>query len=72
MTEFEKSFRLGLADLPRASPACPRCASALVLRVAKRGLNRGSQFWGCAAYPACTYTADLGAVEEPTGWRSYA
>ena len=69
MAEFEKSFRLGLADLPRAAPLCPRCGSALVLRVAKRGRNRGSLFWGCAAYPACTYTTNLG---EATAWRSYA
>jgi predicted RNA-binding Zn-ribbon protein involved in translation (DUF1610 family) len=47
MVEFEKSFRLGLADLPGMSFSCPRCGSALILRTARKGRNRGSQFWGC-------------------------
>ncbi len=33
------------------SPACPKCGEEMVLRTAKRGPNRGSQFWGCPNFP---------------------
>jgi predicted RNA-binding Zn-ribbon protein involved in translation (DUF1610 family) len=67
MVEFEKSFRLGLADLPGMSFSCPRCGSALILRTARKGRNRGSQFWGCTAWPSCGYTADLGVMRSSPG-----
>lgn len=34
-------------------PACPRCGSAMVKRVAKQGANAGNAFWGCTSYPQC-------------------
>ncbi len=34
-------------------PTCPKCGSKMVLRTAKRGPNRGNQFWGCSNYPRC-------------------
>lgn len=37
---------------------CPRCGSALVLRVAKQGANAGNQFYGCKSYPRCKYTTE--------------
>lgn len=36
-----------------ASPRCPSCQSAMVLRTARRGTNAGAQFWGCVGYPQC-------------------
>jgi len=39
--------------------ACPKCGSELVLRVAKRGANKGNQFYGCSNYPKCKYTTQL-------------
>ena len=36
-----------------SSPACPSCGAAMVERVAKRGANSGSRFWGCPTYPKC-------------------
>ena len=39
-----------------ANPACPSCGSAMVKRVATRGANAGSYFWGCATYPNCRGT----------------
>lgn len=36
-----------------ASPPCPRCGSAMILRTAKKGSNAGQQFWGCSQYPKC-------------------
>jgi restriction system protein len=38
------------------TPTCPRCGSPMVRRMAKRGPNAGSQFWGCPRYPACQGT----------------
>ena len=38
------------------APACPVCDSAMTLRIAKRGVNAGSDFWGCTKYPACKGT----------------
>jgi restriction system protein len=41
---------------PAVAPGCPRCNKPMVHRVAKRGANAGSGFWGCSGYPACRGT----------------
>jgi len=38
---------------------CPLCSRSMVRRVAKRGANAGSAFWGCTGYPACRGTKAL-------------
>jgi restriction system protein len=38
---------------PSVPPRCPSCGANMVLRTARRGQHAGSQFWGCATYPAC-------------------
>lgn len=38
---------------------CPKCERELVVRVAERGPNRGSKFWGCSGYPRCHYTMPI-------------
>ena len=43
-----------------AAPLCPVCSSSMILRTAKRGLNLGNQFWGCAKYPVCRGRRQLG------------
>lgn len=40
-------------SLTQQSLLCPKCGSLMVLRTAKRGDNRGNQFWGCSGYPKC-------------------
>ena len=35
---------------------CPRCGEALVLRIAGRGPNVGSNFYGCSSFPRCRFT----------------
>jgi restriction system protein len=35
---------------------CQICGAKLVLRVARRGSNPGSKFWGCESFPKCTFT----------------
>ncbi len=42
-----------------ASPACPVCGGIMAVRTAKKGSRAGSQFWGCAKYPACKGTKPL-------------
>jgi len=37
-----------------ATPSCPKCGGEMIRRVAKRGANAGSAFWGCRRYPGCT------------------
>ncbi len=39
--------------------ACPRCGSGMVKRLAKRGRNAGSYFWGCSRYPVCKGTKNI-------------
>lgn len=38
---------------PSLEPACPKCGSAMVQRVAKTGNMAGNTFWGCSRFPAC-------------------
>lgn len=35
------------------SIVCLKCSSPMVIREAKSGQNKGSQFWGCSKFPAC-------------------
>jgi restriction system protein len=42
-----------------SGPRCPRCGSGMAKRLAKRGSNAGSHFWGCAMYPDCKGTLPL-------------
>jgi restriction system protein len=43
----------------RSAPGCPRCASPMVRREAKRGANVGRAFYGCSRYPACRGTVPI-------------
>ena len=38
---------------PPAVPVCPKCGGAMIRRLAKRGTNAGSEFWGCQHHPDC-------------------
>lgn len=46
-------------DASPAAPSCPTCSKPMVRRVAKRGANAGSEFWGCTGYPSCKGTRPL-------------
>ncbi|MGD0272353.1 MAG: topoisomerase DNA-binding C4 zinc finger domain-containing protein [Gaiellaceae bacterium] len=55
------------------SPRCPLCGSRLVIRLARKGRNAGSEFWGCSTWPRCTYTAGLGIYDtNRSPFQSYA
>lgn len=43
-----------------AQKTCPSCGSELIPRVARKGVNAGSSFYGCAAFPKCRYTEAQG------------
>ncbi|EHK8987134.1 restriction endonuclease [Vibrio vulnificus] len=45
-----------------ATPLCPSCHAPLVIRTAKRGQNKGNQFYGCSSYPRCRYTKDVSSA----------
>ena len=45
-------------------PSCPKCGSALILRIAKRGENAGKQFYGCSAFPKCRYMQNIEQSQE--------
>jgi restriction system protein len=40
-------------------PTCPKCGSAMVIRLAKKGVNAGNEFWGCSTYPKCKGTVSI-------------
>lgn len=35
---------------------CPKCGAQMILRIAAKGSNVGSEFWGCSKYPDCRQT----------------
>jgi restriction system protein len=45
-----------VTEADNSPPACPRCGSAMVMRMARKGASAGSKFWGCPAYPKCKGT----------------
>jgi Topoisomerase DNA binding C4 zinc finger len=38
----------------QTAPACPKCGTPMVQRVARQGKHAGHLFWGCTQYPICT------------------
>ena len=42
-----------------SSKSCPKCASELIVKTAKRGVNAGKPFLACPNYPDCKFTASL-------------
>jgi ssDNA-binding Zn-finger/Zn-ribbon topoisomerase 1 len=39
----------------KQTPSCPKCSSALVVRVSKKESHADKPFYGCSAYPKCRY-----------------
>jgi restriction system protein len=38
---------------------CPRCGGHMIPRLAKKGVNAGSKFYGCSSFPKCRYTLPI-------------
>ena len=52
------------------APMCPKCGAEMVQRTARNGDNRGHNFWGCSAFPACRGTRDVEGRESSHGHKS--
>lgn len=37
----------------QATPPCPKCGADMIMRVAKKGQNKGNKFLGCSNFPQC-------------------
>jgi HJR/Mrr/RecB family endonuclease len=48
-----------IQDSPNNIPICPICGKTMVLRIAKKGDNIGSKFWGCSGFPECRGTLNI-------------
>ncbi len=47
-----------------ASPPCPKCSSAMILRKVKRGARAGAMLWGCMHYPTCRGILPVGILRR--------
>lgn len=55
-TSFKNA--LNKQSLFSKAPVCKRCGAPMVKRIAKRGDNKGNEFWGCSRYPKCRFIID--------------
>jgi HJR/Mrr/RecB family endonuclease len=44
------------AALQDQAKYCPKCEANMVIRITRKGINAGRQFWGCSTFPRCHYT----------------
>ena len=47
-------------------PRCPKCGERMVLRKARKGLDAGSEFWGCFRFPGCSGVRKISTASDPT------
>jgi restriction system protein len=45
-----------VSEQSNSSPNCPQCGVPMVPRVAHKGTDRASRFWGCPNFPGCRGT----------------
>jgi restriction system protein len=75
MVQAARSGRQNIAERQRQQqhplapeapcPSCPLCGKPMVRRTAHKGVQTGSQFWGCIGYPECRGTRRLDESAEP-------
>ena len=51
-----KEHLKSLSERHSSTSHCPKCGSALVERIVKKGSNAGSTFLGCSKFPKCRFT----------------
>ncbi|MCB1948862.1 restriction endonuclease [Nitrosomonas sp.] len=56
--QTDNKLMVSLKTLPETEisttvPDCPKCGQSMVKRIAKKGANAGSRFWGCSSFPIC-------------------
>ena len=54
LSPYVPSLQVG--QLEGKSKECPKCASAMVVRIAQKDEHKDKHFWGCSTYPKCRYT----------------
>lgn len=59
LLDLDESHRQHVPTGTDFAEDCPKCGSTLVRRVARKGKNTGSAFWGCGSFPKCRYTRNL-------------
>ncbi len=42
-----------VVERQEGTPVCPKCGTPMVIRTAKKGNQKGAEFWGCKNYPKC-------------------
>jgi four helix bundle suffix protein len=57
-TRADRTDRADPSDQTSA-PVCPTCGGIMAVRTTRKGPRAGTQFWGCAKYPACKGTKPL-------------
>ena len=57
--QTDQTDRTDRTEKAAQAPDCPLCSGPMILRTARKGPQAGSQFWGCAGYPACKGTLAL-------------
>lgn len=48
-----------LASTEMQTPSCPKCNSAMIERIAKKGTQQGQAFYGCSQFPKCRGTVNI-------------
>lgn len=46
-------------DSQSDKPICPECEEPMVLRISKKGRQKGKKFWGCSNYPKCKAVTEI-------------
>jgi len=57
--QTDQTDRTDRTEKDAQAPDCPLCSGPMILRTARKEPQAGSQFWGCAGYPACKGTLAL-------------
>lgn len=53
IAQTEKKELVNKSEETKEGPICPKCGSPMVKRIARRGENAGSWFYGCSNFPRC-------------------
>ncbi|MFT2091245.1 restriction endonuclease [Paraglaciecola sp. 2405UD69-4] len=59
IAEVQTTKPLQTAVKPTTTTICPKCASPMVKRIAKKGANIGNEFLGCSSFPKCRHIEQL-------------
>lgn len=55
----ERAVPEKVIERQEGTPLCPKCGTQMVIRTAKKGNQKGEEFWGCKNYPRCREIVNL-------------